>query len=54
MSMCWVWYEEIDFSGFDVIVLLGGFSYGDYLCCGVIVCFVLVLQFLIDFVVKGG
>ena len=27
-----VWHEETNLSGFDAIVLPGGFSYGDY--CG--------------------
>jgi len=31
-----VWHQETDLSGFDAIVLPGGFSYGDYLRCGAI------------------
>ena len=31
-----VWHEETDLSGFDGIVVPGGFSYGDYLRCGAI------------------
>ncbi len=31
-----VWHQETDLSGFDAIVLPGGFSYGDYLLCGAI------------------
>src|SRR5579883_2168077 len=31
-----VWHEESDLSDLDVIVVPGGFSYGDYLRCGAI------------------
>jgi phosphoribosylformylglycinamidine synthase subunit PurQ / glutaminase len=31
-----VWHEETDLSDLDVIVIPGGFSYGDYLRCGAI------------------
>ncbi|MEM7554183.1 MAG: phosphoribosylformylglycinamidine synthase subunit PurQ [Cyanobacteria bacterium P01_A01_bin.84] len=31
-----VWHQETDISDIDVIVLPGGFSYGDYLRCGAI------------------
>lgn len=31
-----VWHQETDISDLDVIVLPGGFSYGDYLRCGAI------------------
>ena len=31
-----VWHEETDISDLDVIVIPGGFSYGDYLRCGAI------------------
>ncbi|RMD60540.1 MAG: phosphoribosylformylglycinamidine synthase subunit PurQ [Alphaproteobacteria bacterium] len=29
-----VWHKEVDFAPVDLIVLPGGFSYGDYLRCG--------------------
>lgn len=32
----YVWHDEKDLSGFDAILLPGGFSYGDYLRCGAI------------------
>ena len=32
----YVWHDESDLSGFDGILLPGGFSYGDYLRCGAI------------------
>lgn len=31
-----VWHEETDISDIDVVVIPGGFSYGDYLRCGAI------------------
>lgn len=31
-----VWHEETDISDLDVVVIPGGFSYGDYLRCGAI------------------
>ena len=47
MSTRRVWHEETDLSGFDAIVLPGGFSYGDYLRCGAIARFAPALQSLI-------
>src|SRR5207302_10444086 len=32
----YVWHRERDLGGADVVVLPGGFSYGDYLRCGAI------------------
>ncbi len=29
-----VWHRDTDFSGIDLVVIPGGFSYGDYLRCG--------------------
>ena len=54
MSTRRVWHEETDLSGFDAIVLPGGFSYGDYLRCGAIARFAPALQSLIDFAARGG
>ncbi|HEY8767353.1 MAG TPA: phosphoribosylformylglycinamidine synthase subunit PurQ, partial [Dehalococcoidia bacterium] len=31
-----VWHRATNLSGYDAIVLPGGFSYGDYLRCGAI------------------
>ena len=31
-----VWHKETSLAGYDVIVVPGGFSYGDYLRCGAI------------------
>jgi phosphoribosylformylglycinamidine synthase subunit PurQ / glutaminase len=32
----YLWHKETSLSGFDAVVLPGGFSYGDYLRCGAI------------------
>jgi phosphoribosylformylglycinamidine synthase subunit PurQ / glutaminase len=31
-----IWHREADLTGYDAVVLPGGFSYGDYLRCGAI------------------
>lgn len=39
-----LWYVDVDFKGVDVVVVFGGFFYGDYFWVGVIVRFVLVMD----------
>ncbi|NJR59642.1 MAG: phosphoribosylformylglycinamidine synthase subunit PurQ [Cyanobacteria bacterium CRU_2_1] len=39
-----VWHEESDLSDLDVVIIPGGFSYGDYLRCGAIARFSPALQ----------
>jgi len=39
-----VWHRKTDLSGYDAIVLPGGFSYGDYLRCGAIARFSPVME----------
>jgi phosphoribosylformylglycinamidine synthase len=39
-----VWHEDSDLSDVDVVVIPGGFSYGDYLRCGAIAQFSPVMQ----------
>lgn len=39
-----VWHRENDLSAYDVVVLPGGFSYGDYLRCGAIARFSPVME----------
>jgi phosphoribosylformylglycinamidine synthase subunit PurQ / glutaminase len=48
-----VWHEESDISDIDVMVVPGGFSYGDYLRCGAIARFSPVMQATIDHANKG-
>ncbi len=49
-----VWHEETDLSGFDVVVLPGGFSYGDYLRPGAIAATSRVVAALQRFAAAGG
>jgi phosphoribosylformylglycinamidine synthase len=39
-----VWHQETSLETFELIVLPGGFSYGDYLRCGAIACFSPIMQ----------
>jgi phosphoribosylformylglycinamidine synthase subunit PurQ / glutaminase len=39
-----IWHEESDLQDLDVVILPGGFSYGDYLRCGAIARFAPALQ----------
>ena len=48
-----VWHQEEDISGLDVIVVPGGFSYGDYLRCGAIARFSPVMAATIAHAQKG-
>ncbi len=48
-----VWHQEEDISDVDVIVIPGGFSYGDYLRCGAIARFSPVMKATIIHAQKG-
>lgn len=48
-----VWHEETDISDLDVVVIPGGFSYGDYLRCGAIARFSPVMQRIVEHAQKG-
>ena len=48
-----VWHEETDISDLDVIVIPGGFSYGDYLRCGAIARFSPVMQSTLQHAAQG-
>jgi len=48
-----VWHEESDLSDLDVIVIPGGFSYGDYLRCGAIARFSPALQATVKHAEEG-
>ncbi|MBE9031181.1 phosphoribosylformylglycinamidine synthase subunit PurQ [filamentous cyanobacterium LEGE 11480] len=48
-----VWHEESDIADIDVMVVPGGFSYGDYLRCGAIAQFSPVLQATIEHANQG-
>jgi phosphoribosylformylglycinamidine synthase len=48
-----VWHQETDIADLDVIVVPGGFSYGDYLRCGAIAQFSPVMKSVIDHANQG-
>ena len=48
-----VWHEETDISDLDVVIVPGGFSYGDYLRCGAIARFSPVMQQVVSHAQKG-
>jgi phosphoribosylformylglycinamidine synthase len=49
-----LWHKDRDLKGADVVVLPGGFSYGDYLRCGAIARFSPVMDEVIPFARGGG
>ncbi|MBD2101104.1 phosphoribosylformylglycinamidine synthase subunit PurQ [Leptolyngbya sp. FACHB-261] len=49
-----VWHQETDLSDLDVIVIPGGFSYGDYLRCGALARFAPVMQAVREHANRGG
>ncbi|MEB3310788.1 MAG: phosphoribosylformylglycinamidine synthase subunit PurQ [Snowella sp.] len=48
-----VWHQDTDISDCDVIVIPGGFSYGDYLRCGAIARFSNVMKSVIEHANQG-
>ena len=49
-----IWHKETSLSAFDVVILPGGFSYGDYLRCGAIARFSPVMKAVEQYAKKGG
>jgi phosphoribosylformylglycinamidine synthase subunit PurQ / glutaminase len=49
-----IWHQSEDLSGFDAVVLPGGFSYGDYLRTGAIARFSPVMRAVERFAQSGG
>ncbi len=49
-----IWHTETDFSSVDLIVLPGGFSYGDYLRCGAMAAHASVMRAVRDHAARGG
>jgi phosphoribosylformylglycinamidine synthase subunit PurQ / glutaminase len=49
-----LWHKESDLKGADVIILPGGFSYGDYLRCGAISRFSSIMKEVLRHAEKGG
>ena len=48
-----IWHQDTDINDLDVIVIPGGFSYGDYLRCGAIARFSNVMQSVIKHASQG-
>ena len=48
-----LWHREADLTGYDAVVLPGGFSYGDHLRCGAIARFSPVMEAVVQFAAKG-
>lgn len=48
-----VWHEETDLQDLDVVLIPGGFSYGDYLRCGALARFSPVMQAVSDHAAAG-
>ncbi len=49
-----LWHTETDLSGIDLVILPGGFSYGDYLRCGAMAAQSPVMGAVRDFAARGG
>jgi phosphoribosylformylglycinamidine synthase I len=49
-----VWHKETDLKKSDVIIIPGGFSYGDYLRCGAIAKFSPIMREVVAFANNGG
>jgi phosphoribosylformylglycinamidine synthase subunit PurQ / glutaminase len=49
-----IWHDSMDLGGADVIILPGGFAYGDYLRCGAIAKFSPVMRAVQRFASDGG
>src|SRR4051812_17880653 len=50
----YLWHKQHDLAGSDVIILPGGFSYGDYLRAGAIARFSPIMQEVIAHADRGG
>ena len=49
-----LWHKDRDLKGSEVVILPGGFSYGDYLRCGAIARFSPIMEEVVAFANKGG
>ncbi|MBK6915451.1 MAG: phosphoribosylformylglycinamidine synthase subunit PurQ [Ignavibacteriales bacterium] len=53
-SVNFLWHKQTDLKNSDVVILPGGFSYGDYLRTGSIARFSPIMNSVIEFAEKGG
>jgi len=49
-----LWHKDHDLQGSDVVILPGGFSYGDYLRAGAIARFSPIMQEVVQHAQRGG
>jgi phosphoribosylformylglycinamidine synthase I len=49
----YVWHKDTSVDGYDLVVLPGGFSYGDYLRCGAIARFSPIMQAVKEYAASG-
>ena len=49
-----VWHKETALSGYDLVILPGGFAHGDYLRCGAIARFSPIMGAVIEHAKRGG
>jgi phosphoribosylformylglycinamidine synthase len=49
-----VWHKDTDLSGLDLVVIPGGFSFGDYLRCGAMAAHSPIMRAVKDHADKGG
>lgn len=50
----YIWHDDTDLTGYDAVVLPGGFSYGDYIRCGAVARFSPVMGEVMRFAERGG
>jgi phosphoribosylformylglycinamidine synthase len=50
----WIWHKDETLGDFDLVVLPGGFSYGDYLRSGAIARFSPIMKAVVDYANRGG
>lgn len=50
----YLWHKDRDLKGVDLVILPGGFSYGDYLRCGAIARFSPLMEEVQKFAARGG
>jgi phosphoribosylformylglycinamidine synthase len=53
-SAVFLWHKDRDLQDVDVVILPGGFAFGDYLRCGAIARFSPVMEEVVRFAGKGG
>ncbi len=50
----YIWHQQASLTGYDALIIPGGFSYGDYLRTGAIARFSPIMPAVIDFANQGG